>query len=50
MKVVIQDAPILSTVFTIARVCPSSTANEELNDGQNNHKNIVPSNKKKLNF
>jgi hypothetical protein len=42
MKVVIHDAPILRTVFTMARVCPSSTANEQLNDGQNIHKNIVP--------
>jgi hypothetical protein len=38
MKVVMHDTPILRTVLAIARVCPSSIAHEELNEGQNSHK------------
>ena len=41
-NVAMHDEQILSKVLTIARVCPSSTAVAELNDGQNNHKNKVP--------
>jgi hypothetical protein len=41
-NVAMHDDEILKRVLTIARVCPSSTATAELNDGQNNHKNKVP--------